>query len=235
MSARAFASRTDSSLNPPGPRAPDRSPSHSGGFELTCVPGAPARRSGSVRSGCSGSPGAAAAARRGSSASSSSSPAPPAAASPSFCRTRLPGVSSCCSRSCGSAAQLLPLSGGGQLGDAPATAPALRIRRRHAPNKTEASPRGKIRGGVDPLPWHEASARRQSPTGAGAEAARGAPCSCCSHLPNSKIRTLQRTDTPTGRSHWPARCAGSQLIGGCGCRRCGERDLCPPQRPPREN
>lgn len=118
MSARASAASI-----PRSSRARGTLPPHICGFSLTCVPGAAARRSGSVR------PGAAAA------AAASSSPAPP----PS-CRTRLPGVSSCCSRSCGSAAQLLPLSGGGQLGDAPATAPALRIRRRHAPAKLSQVP-----------------------------------------------------------------------------------------------
>lgn len=70
--------------------------------------------------------------RYNTSASSSPSPSLPpplAAGSPSSPRTYLPGASSCSSTwRCSSSAQLLPLSGGGQVGDAPATAAVLRIR-----------------------------------------------------------------------------------------------------------
>ncbi|MEQ2232753.1 hypothetical protein ILYODFUR_014769 [Ilyodon furcidens] len=69
--------------------------------------------------------------RYNTSASSSPSPSLPpplAAGSPSSPRTYLPGASSCNSTwRCSSSAQLLPLSGGGQVGDAAATAAALRI------------------------------------------------------------------------------------------------------------
>lgn len=64
-----------------------------------------------------------------SSSPSPSLPPPLVSGSPSSSRTYLPGASSCSSTwRCSSSAQLLPLSGSGQVGDASATAAALRIR-----------------------------------------------------------------------------------------------------------
>lgn len=101
---------------------------------------------------------------------------------------------------------------------------------------------------MTPLPWQDSgsntgpcSARKHTHTythtrGGSVETARPAPVrsdtvfSCCSHLANSTKRTSQRTDTPTGRCHWPAR-SGERvaLLAGPGVTAAG-RELEPSSR-----
>lgn len=162
-----------------------------------------------------------------------SSPLPPppaAAASPALSRSCLPGASSSSGTwRCSSAEQLLPLSGGGQVGDAPAdAAAALRIRSHPGTaslNEAQINPAGEVGlldrraeqrvGGTWTLFHGRRAARahihtdartRRSSVDSGASSVRSdTGFSCCSHLANSKKRTSQWTDTPTGRCHWPRR------------------------------
>lgn len=130
---------------------PTQKSAFSAGF-LTCILEAAERRSGAVRRSCC--PGAGSAQRGGSpfspSPPSSSLRPPPAAASPSSSRACLPEASSCSSSSwrCSSTAQLLPLSGGGQVGHVPAAAVSLRIRSHRVTGSAEMrkkAPFGEVR------------------------------------------------------------------------------------------